>query len=246
MVMRLMLQVIWLALPLFAFTQPKFSYQFNIKTELGILLPATGGAVAGWALDRAHPGLSPKLIEGLNTENIRWNLDRRATKQWSPRMAHRSDWLLYGAMLTPTALALIPANRSDAQGRVVALMGFETLYLTYGLTSFTKNLVRRPRPFTYNPEVPLSLKTNRDARQSFFSGHSSMSAAACVFTAQVFSDRYPNSPWRPVVWAGAVALPATVAWHRYKAGKHFASDVLVGLAVGAACGWLVPRWHRSR
>ena len=44
------------------------------------------------------------------------------------------------------------------------------------------------------------------------------------FTAKVFNDFNPDSPARPFVWAGAVAVPAYVGYLRTKAGKHFLTD----------------------
>ena len=45
------------------------------------------------------------------------------------------------------------------------------------------------------------------------------------------------------MWVAA-AVPAVVAYFRIRAGKHFLTDNLVGYAVGATVGVLVPRLHR--
>ena len=39
-------------------------------------------------------------------------------------------------------------------------------------------------------------------------------------------------------------MPAVTAWARVGAGKHFASDVIVGYLTGAAIGYLVPELHK--
>ena len=71
-----------------------------------------------------------------------------------------------------------------------------------------------------------------------------LAACTAVFAATVWSDLNPKSKWTPWVWAGAVELPSYTAWQRVPAGKHFPTDVLVGLAVGAVLGRLVPVLHR--
>jgi membrane-associated phospholipid phosphatase len=47
------------------------------------------------------------------------------------------------------------------------------------------------------------------------------------------------------VWAFAAAVPATVGYYRLKAGKHFLSDNILGYAMGAAAGILVPQLHKK-
>ena len=47
------------------------------------------------------------------------------------------------------------------------------------------------------------------------------------------------------MWGVAAAVPAVVAYFRVRAGKHFLSDNLVGYAVGATVGVMVPRLHRN-
>lgn len=168
--------------------------------------------------------------------------DRFATRQYSLPAKKASDILMLSAMATPALLLLDKNIRRDAPTAV--LLVTEALLLDAALTNLCKELVRRPRPFNYNPDVPLSLKMERDARQSFFSGHTSISAAATFATARIWSDYHPGSAWKPVVWISAVALPATVGFMRVKAGKHYLSDVVTGFVVGGACGLLVPRLHR--
>jgi membrane-associated phospholipid phosphatase len=41
-------------------------------------------------------------------------------------------------------------------------------------------------------------------------------------------------------------VPAYAALQRVQAGKHYPSDVIVGLAVGAAMGYLIPQIHLTR
>jgi DNA-binding transcriptional regulator LsrR (DeoR family) len=40
-------------------------------------------------------------------------------------------------------------------------------------------------------------------------------------------------------------VPAAVAYFRIEAGKHFLSDNLVGYAVGATMGVVVPQLHKK-
>jgi membrane-associated phospholipid phosphatase len=49
-----------------------------------------------------------------------------------------------------------------------------------------------------------------------------------------------------LVWVVAAAIPAAVGYMRYQAGMHFLSDNLLGYALGAASGILIPQWHKSK
>ena len=95
----------------------------------------------------------------------------------------------------------------------------------------------------YQYSIPIFLKT---VQNLFFSGHTSSSAYFSFFTAKVFADTHPNSKWKPVVWGSAIALPAMTGYLRYKAGKHFPTDVIVGYGVGAAFGILIPELYKNK
>lgn len=227
-----------------SFTQPIFPYQFNTNKETVILIPGIGLNTLGFIRSASTKPLSLAQLNALNPADIRLGIDRRAVNRWSTGSAHFSDALLYSALAVPATLALSSRCRELRQGGGVALMGIEALMLSTGLTNTIKNTVRRPRPYAYNTNVPIEIRMRSDARRSFFSGHTSTSAAATFFTAQVFSDLYPDSKWRYALWSGAAVLPLAVGIQRYRAGKHFPTDIAVGYLVGAVSGILVPRLHK--
>ena len=121
---------------------------------------------------------------------------------------------------------------------------FESLLINAGITGLIKVITKRSRPYTYNPAVPLEKKLELDARHSFFSGHTSFAATGSFFIAKTYTDLNPGSKGNPYIWAGAAIFPAITGILRYKAGKHFPSDIIVGYIVGAAVGILVPHLHK--
>ncbi|HEX8460354.1 MAG TPA: phosphatase PAP2 family protein, partial [Segetibacter sp.] len=81
------------------------------------------------------------------------------------------------------------------------------------------------------------------SQRAFFAGHTAATAAATFFMAKAFADFNPDSKAKPYVWAFAASVPALVGYLRYKGGMHFLSDNLLGYAVGAGAGILVPKLH---
>ena len=122
----------------------------------------------------------------------------------------------------------------------------EATTINFGLTVITKSFFNRTRPFAYNPDVAEEMKLKRNARTALVSGHTSITACNTFFAAQVFSDFYPDSQWKPVIWGAAAAIPAITGYLRVAAGKHYPTDVMAGYAMGAAIGILVPRLHRNK
>lgn len=149
-----------------------------------------------------------------------------------------------------------------------AAVGYaEALVLTLGVTQMTKVLAGRLRPdfqdrvrlyYCDEPSVPAGIDCagvpsngleDRDTdlrrgRQSFFSGHASISMVSATFVSMVIGGRFvwgdraqgdPLSIGLGIAAQGALmTFAGFVAASRVDDGRHFASDVMVGSLVGFA------------
>lgn len=217
-------------------------YRLNWQLDVPLSVGGAGGIVAGEWLNRTKRTLSPDDIALLQVQDIKPRFDRFVTRLWQPRAQKASDVVLYGTAALPLIL-LADANMRRHTPKL-ALIGLETYLVNAAFTALTKELVQRRRPFVYNPAAPMHKKTAPDATSSFFSGHTSATAAASFMTAKMYADYYPKSRFKPYVWAGAALLPAATAYLRVRGGKHYITDVVTGYLVGAAVGILVPQLHK--
>ncbi len=221
--------------------QTAVPYKLTYARDLTLSL--SGSALLGTAylLQRNKTQLSPEVIGRLDTRDIN-GFDRIATRNWKPRVATTSDILGFTSLILPAAFLL---DKKVDRNFPVATTYFETFVITAGITTLAKALTNRKRPFVYNPEAPAIKKLSDDATASFFSGHTSLTAAACFYSAKVYTDHHPNSRFKPYAWTLAATIPAAVAFLRVRAGKHFPTDVMLGYAVGASVGFIVPYLHRA-
>jgi len=240
-----MLAVTWCGLllqPIASTAQPEHSpYRLSWTAELSINLGGASMAGVSEILKHHKSPLSSTQINQLSSTDI-WKPDRFATENWSTRAATASDVFMIGTMALP---ALLWIDRDVRKDYAYPILYFETMLVTYGITGLTKELAQRKRPFVYHQQAPLDKKQQKDALASFFSGHTSMTAAAAFFGAKSYSDYFPDSKFKPYLWAAAATLPAVTGYLRIRAGKHYLSDVVVGYAVGMAVGILIPRLHRK-
>ncbi len=225
---------------------PAFSqqpYQLTWPREISLAGGGAAGIGISLMLRSNTPAFTPEQIVALDPSDVP-RFDLYATRHYAASARRASDIVLFSSLVLPAILLADPDIRRDAP-TVSAVVG-EVFLLNTALTLLTKELVHRPRPFNYNPDVPMDAKLERDARLSFFSGHASTTAAMCFATAKIWTDYHPDSGWKPAVWITAAAIPLTMGFLRMKGGKHYLSDVLVGFVVGSATGFLVPQLHRSR
>lgn len=216
-------------------------YRLSWQVDVPIAATALGTGVAYLVLHSQTAPLSVNYINSLNRNDV-WEFERSATYNWSKPVATASDVLMYTSFALP--LTLFADQRVRKDYLKFAVIYAETFALTAALTSLTKNLVRRPRPFVYNEQVDLHYKQEKDAQYAFFSGHTSMTAAMCFMTAKIFHDYNKGSKAVPWVWAAAATVPAVTGLLRQQAGKHFWTDIITGYAIGAAIGVLIPELHR--
>lgn len=125
-------------------------------------------------------------------------------------------------------------------------------YITGALVeSVVKTLSGRQRPYVYNPNSVEAEPTFRGPfykglkdvngnklNSSFPSGHTTVAFAA----ATVFAMEYRNKPLIPIVAYSAATL---IGLSRLTENKHWATDVLVGAALGYLTGrQVVNNYHR--
>jgi hypothetical protein len=118
-----------------------------------------------------------------------------------------------------------------------------------------KYLTGRQRPSYYNPTTGQNNnifhgpfyqftkdqngnKPPNDSYTSFPSGHTTVAFAA----ATVFAMEYRNTKWAPIL---AYSVSSLIGLSRIMQNAHWASDVLVGAALGYLCGrQVVNNYHR--
>lgn len=233
-----------LLLTLFLTIQAIFAQKtYELKFGRESLIGGAGFAIAGSAyyFNNQLDPFTELQLSTLRSDHLK-PFERWVTSQRSLSSHKASDVLLYSSQLFPVALTLAdPSMRRDAF-TIAALYG-ETVLINGALTALVKNAARRTRPYVYRDDVPIDEKMTLSARGSFFSGHTSQTAAMCFLTARLYADYHPDSKWKPVVWTLAATIPATTGVLRMTAGKHFPTDVLAGYLTGAAIGYFLPKIH---
>lgn len=221
-------------------------YKVNRKLEIPITLALFGTSYLGFNYLAEKEGLSYNEAISLNPDDIWW-FDRPATKQdASQRLdAHNtSDVLLNSTVLLPIILGLDKDIRADWLD-VLILYG-ESHAINSNFYILNSGAISRARPFNYNHEVAIEDKMANESRNSWFSGHVSTTASASFFMAKVYSDYHPELGNKKYwLFAAAAIPPSLVGYYRFKAMKHFPSDIITGFCAGAAAGILIPELHKK-
>jgi membrane-associated phospholipid phosphatase len=115
----------------------------------------------------------------------------------------------------------VRADRAGAMSLAVVPMG---QLLNVGL----KHAFQRARPVVTEPLVHL-------ATYSFPSGHAVASTLFYGTVCALVLQRVKSRAWRVMAAVGAIAMILLVTSSRVYLGAHYLSDVIAGVAVGAAC-----------
>jgi membrane-associated phospholipid phosphatase len=167
-------------------------------------------------------------------------LDAAAQYKYAPTAAKISDAAAIGTAMAAGMLTLaLPEN----QRLQYLTVGVQNVWMTANLTQTVKVLAARNRPYT---QAPGFVSGSRDDHYSFFSGHSSITATVATTALMVALNQQNVGAWgRPAAYA-AGGLALTSATLRIAAGKHYPSDVVTGILVGAGVALINTQLHRVK
>ena len=208
-------------------------------TYLGVSI---GLNVLGFKLIQEKDALTIEEMNNLSKEDV-LRIDRFIAGNYNESVDEFSYYPFYGSFAVPVVMMLGDSKLRPHAGQI-SIMFVESMATTGALFTITAGLVDRPRPLAYNTSAPEDLRRESGAQRAFFAGHTAATASATFFAAKIYNDFYPNSALKPYVWTAAAAIPAWMAYLRSKSGKHFLTDNIVGYAVGAASGILIPEFHK--
>jgi membrane-associated phospholipid phosphatase len=227
-------------------SKPEKIYKLNYKAEIPATIGLFGLNILGFTQLTKKPTLDTFQVNSLNKNDV-WAFDRIAVNQSYPAPSNIysiSDIGLWTSYFLP-GLLFIDDEIRKSWGDIV-LLYFETQAINlniyvWGGPAFTS----RVRPMVYYEEASWNFKLGKEATDSFFSGHVAIAAGASFFMAKVLSDYHPElgkKKWW--LYSAALIPPAFVGYTRYRGLMHFPTDILMGAAMGAVVGILVPHLHK--
>jgi len=217
---------------------------FSFKSELPFIGSIVGLGITSELINDPK-ALTLAQIEALDPNDVN-SFDRYAISKSSTKSQDISDIFQLGVIALPIIFVTNHHTRKDIVPLIA--MSAEVMLINYTLTDITKKLAGRTRPLAYNADFSLEEKESASVRRSFFSGHTSHTAALSFMMAKVMTDYHPhaNKGFKIGIWSFAAAVPAITGYLRVRAGKHFPTDTITGYIAGGLVGILVPQFHKKR
>ncbi len=231
--------------------QSPFPYQLSSYREAALMLFGTGLLYTSAFTQRNLLPMDSDQISILDPENVPF-FDRKTTQKWNPKKNVMREFLEPAGIVA--AIGVIGGiglqekvtNYSWYPLMTLTMMYFEGFYVAEGGVLLMKSITKRPRPFTYNPELSTDQKTSSGNNESFFSGNATVLFFNATFISQVLSDVFHDSKWTPYIWAGSHGIALLSGFWSIQSGMHFPSDVLAGALWGSGIAYLATKLHNFR
>lgn len=226
-----------------SYSQNTIDDPFDVSTNKELVITGIGTLIGTAAIivNANNNQLTFDEINLLSPLNVN-KFDRTAIGPYETDIL--GDVLFYGSFAFP--LTFLTYDKTLEDFGTISLMYGEAILLNASINALVKSLTLRNRPFVYDNNSLLEPKFDVDARYSFYSGHTSMSAVNTFYTAKVYSAYISDQTTKTILWTAAAIIPAIAGYSRINTHNHFPTDVIVGYIVGAAIGYLIPEIHRTK
>ena len=224
------------------FAQNDSPYKTTIKADAPIILGSLGLGYLGVNMIKNKESLTEAEVLAKSPEDVN-GFDRFSAGNFSEK-ADKDSYIPFYASFAAPVVMLLNKNESKKAGQIMVLFT-ESMAITGAMFSLAAGSIQNSRPLVYGSAAPMEKRRDKDSQRSFYAGHTAATATATFFLAKVFQDFNPDSKAKPFVWAAAALVPASVGYLRLRAGQHFLSDNLLGYALGAGVGILVPQLHKK-
>lgn len=224
-----------------------FKKQHPYKVNLAVDIPLTAVTctytLIGFSKIYNKDRLTLEEVNSLDPQHVN-RFDRSATHHFDEKWSKVGDYCFYGSMPLPLVLLVDKKMRNDFP-RII-LLYLETMGIT-GVPYVTAvHFGDRYRPYAYNINAPLDFRMRGGARNSFYAGHPALVATSTFFMASTICYYHPESKVKWLYYTIAGAATATTAIARYKGGRHFPSDLILGVTMGTLAGNLIPYIHKNK
>lgn len=219
---------------------------YNYNNKLDIPLSSVASAISLYNFTQVYSKerSSEESILALNPDDVNW-FDRGVAGNYDPASKDASDFIFSAAIPTPLIFFAFDKKMRKNYFRLT-LLYWESMSFMGVAYSTSLQFNDRRRPYTYNEDLPMDIRTKGGGRNSFYSGHTGLVATSTFFLASVYADYHPDSKYKWVLFSSAGLATVLTGYLRVRAGEHFPTDVILGGLVGTASGILVPHFHKNK
>jgi len=216
---------------------PALAWYAGVLGRETIITPRCATDVALCARETVH-GIDRRVI-GMNSG--RADGLSFVTQNWSGYLALTVPGIWVGALAI--AGKLTPMGALAAVGTDLVIMA-QTVSWNGALNEGARLIVQRPRPFVY--ANPSALGANPHNYTSFYSGHTSFTAAATVSLLLTLAGRAAPGI---ILWLAGILAAAMIpltGLFRVLSGRHFISDVCIAATAGTLIALVIALLHKRR
>ena len=205
-----------------------------VKSDWYVLGDFTAGTIAMVPLDR-------HLASVVRDEDLVTNRDLERVSNTLGFLGGPGPLIIGGVMYVAGRYAHVE-RAAD-----LAVHGTEAVLVGLATTFVLKTTLGRARPYITADTNPRNFGLGRGFKstsyQSFPSGHSTAAFAAAAAVATETAEWWPRTRWiiAPIVYGGATLVGVS----RMYEDKHWASDVVLGAAVGVFAGLKTVRFNHT-
>jgi len=204
------------------------------RSDLYILGMFTAATIGMFPLDR-------HLASVVRDEDLVTNRDLKRAATAFRFFGGSGPYIIGASMYVVGRVAHVPRMAE------LGVHGTEAVVVGIATSGVLKVILGRARPYFSADTNPRNFGFGRGRRggqyQSFPSGHSTAAFAAAAAVSTETSSWWPKTKWifGPMLYAGAT----TVGLSRMYDDKHWASDVIMGAAVGTFAGLKTVRFNHT-